>query len=164
MFDERIITIEEVGKAKQCFLNLKSEKTRHILGEVDLLRKENLYKKQTKLRNVLESLILKLTEKYLVEIQSIILFGSYAKDKAVKGSDVDLLFIVSDMRNRGLMTDIERECASFQYSHNIKISPLITNIKEFKKMLNTKELTVGREVREYGIPLYGSEIFWRIVS
>lgn len=164
MFDEGIITIEEVGKAKQCFLNLKSEKSRHILGEVDLLRKEKLYKKETKLKKVLENLISNLTEKYISEIQSIVLFGSYAKGRAVKGSDVDLLFIVNDIKNKELRADIERECISFQYSHNIKISPLITDIKEFKKMLKAKELTVGKEAREYGIPLYGSEIFWRIVS
>ena len=164
MSNEGIINIKEVGKAKQCFLNLKSEKTRHILGEVDMLRKEKLYRKEAKLKNVLEKLIQKLTEKYISEIQSIILFGSYAKGKAVKDSDIDLLFIVSDIKNKELREDIERECVSFQYSHSIKLSPVITDPKEFRKMLKAEELNVGKEVREYGIALYGFEQFWRLIA
>jgi len=164
MFKEKIISIKEVGKAKQCLLNLKNEKARHILGEVDMVRKEKLYGKETKLRNVLEKIISRLAEKYISEIQSIALFGSYAKWKAAKGSDIDLLFIVSDIKNRELRAGIERECASFQYSHNLKVSAVITDAKEFMTMLKAEELNVGKEVREHGIALYGSEQFWRIIA
>ena len=164
MSTEGITIIKKVGKAKQCFLNLKSEKARHILGEVDMLRKEKVYKKEIKLKNVLEELIKKLTEKYISEVQSIVLFGSYAKGKALKDSDVDLLFIVTDIKNKELRADIERECASFQYSHSVKISPIITDVKEFRKMLRAEELNVGKEARDYGIVLYGSELFWRLIA
>ena len=37
-------------------------------------------------------------------------------------------------------------------------------VKEFKKMLASKELNVGKEVREYGISLYGHELFWRVAA
>lgn len=164
MFKENMIVIEKVGKAKQCFLNLKNEKARHVLTEVDMLRKEKLYKKEIKLKNILNELILRLTERYISEIQSIILFGSFAKGKSLKNSDIDLLFIVSDIKNKELRADIGRECASFQYSHNIKIGPLISDVKEFKKMLKAEDLNVGKEVREHGIVLYGSELFWRIAA
>ncbi len=66
--------------------------------------------------------------------------------------------------SRRLRKEIERECASYQYSHNIKISPIITDIKEFKIMLKAKELTVGKEARESGVPIYGSEQYWRFIS
>lgn len=164
MNNEKMIDIKKVGKAKECVLNLKSEKTRHVLEEVDILRKESLYKKEPKLKDVLEKLMKRLTEKYISEIQSIVLFGSYAKGKAVKGSDIDILFIVDDMKDKEVRADIERECASFEYSHNIKISPIITDAIEFKKMLKAKELNVGKEVKEHGISLYGHELFWRIIA
>jgi len=90
------------------------------------------------------------------------LFGSYAKGTATKQSDIDLLFIVSNIKDKILRESIERESASYQYSHNIKISPLITDIEEFKKMIKSKELNVGKEIKEYGISLYGHEVFWRI--
>ena len=92
------------------------------------------------------------------------MFGSYAKGTATKQSDIDLLFIVSNLKDKKLREAIERESASYQYSHNIKISPLITNINEFKEMLKSKELNVGKEVKESGVSLYGHELFWRIIE
>ena len=163
MDDEGMIIIKKVGNAKECLLNLKSEKTRHVLGEVDISRKEILYKQESKLKDVLEKLIKKLTEKYISEVQSIVLFGSYAKGKAVKSSDVDILFIVSNMKDNGLRADIERESVSFEYSHNINVSPIITDITEFRKMLNSDELNIGKEVKECGMALYGFEQFWRLM-
>lgn len=162
MHKQNIITINKVGNAKQCSLNLNNNKTRNLLQELDLKLTEKVYKENPKIKNILETLIAKLTEKYIAEIQSIILFGSYAKNTQKKDSDIDILFIVNDLKNKQLREDIERECSSFEYSYNIKISPIITDITEFKKMLSAKELNVGKEAREYGISLYGSEKFWRI--
>jgi predicted nucleotidyltransferase len=164
MHKEKMINIKEVGKAKECTLDLRSEKTRHVLGELDILKKEKLYKNHPKLKNILEKLIKKLSEKHLSEIHSIVLFGSYAKGKAVKSSDIDLLFIVSDIKNKGLRSDIERESASFEYSHNLSVSPIITDAIEFRKMLKSEGLDVGKEVKEYGIALYGFEQFWRLIA
>lgn len=164
MIKESIIIARKVGAAKQCSLNLENVRCRQLLAEVDLLRKENLFKEKQKLKSILESLTTKLSETLVSDIHSIILFGSYAKSTATKSSDIDLLFIVAYMKNKAARESIERECASYEYSHNIKISPIITDIAEFKKMLKTKELNIGKETREYGIPLYGSEIFWRQVA
>jgi predicted nucleotidyltransferase len=161
---EKIINIKEVGKAKQCFLNLESAKCLHLLEEIDMIRKEKLFKENAKLKGIVEGLIAKLTDEFASEIHSIILFGSYAKGKATKTSDIDILFIVTDMKNKNLRESIGRECASFQYSHNAKVSPIITDIKEFKKMLEAKKLNVGKEVKESGFPLYGLEQFWRITT
>ena len=163
MEKEGIITVLKIGNSKQCKLNLESTKARHLLQELDIGRKEELYKNQ-KFRHIIENLIPKLTEKYPFEILTIVLFGSYAKDNANKQSDIDLLFIVNNIKDKSLRELIERESASYQYSHNIKISPLITNIEEFKKMLREKELNVGKEVKEFGVSLYGHEIFWRILK
>lgn len=163
MEKEGIIQIERIGSAKQCSLNLSSPKTRHLLESLDIIKKEELYKENPKLK-IIDNLILKLTEKFISKIYSIILFGSYAKGTAAKQSDIDLLFIVSDLKDRNLREIIERESAGYQYSHNTKISPLITDIEEFKKMLSSKELNVGKEVKEKGISLYGHEIFWRIIT
>lgn len=163
MEKESIIKIFKIGHANQCTLNLENAKTKHLLQEVDIKRKEELFYNNLKLKNVAESLILKLTEKYISELLSIVLFGSYAKGTANKHSDIDLMFIVNDLKDRNLREAIERECASFQYSNNVKISPLLTNIDEFKKMLKSRELNVGKEIKEHGISLYGHELFWRII-
>ena len=163
MEKEGIIKVVKIGNSKQGRLNLENQKTRHLLQEVDIKRKEQVFNKNHKVKSVIEELISKLNEKYISEILSIVLFGSFAKESVNKQSDIDLMFIVSDLKDKNIRESIERECASYQYSHNIKISPLITNIEELKKMLNSKELNVGKETKEFGISLYGREIFWRVI-
>lgn len=162
MEKEGIIKINKIGSAKQCSLDFSNPKTRHLLETLDIERKEELYKENPRLK-IIENLISKLTEKFASEIQSIILFGSYVKGTATKQSDIDLLFIISNIRGKSLRESIEREGASYQYSHNMQISPLITDIGELKKMLKGKELNVGKEIKEYGVSLYGHEIFWKII-
>lgn len=159
-----IITIKTVGKAKQCFLNVENSKCRHFLQEIDLLRKESLYQHQIKLKAVLENLVSKITNQCAADIHSIILFGSYVKGTATSKSDVDLLFVISNLKDKSVREAIERECNSYQYSHHLKISPLLTDITEFKKMLRTKEINIGKEAQEYGIPLYGLELWWRLIT
>ena len=163
MEELEIVNIQKIGNSKQCHLNLKNEKCRLLLTEVDMQKREEIYKNKI-LKQILEELTTKIIEKFISNIHSIILFGSYAKGKARKNSDIDLIFIVSNIKNKRLRKEIERECASYQYSHNIKISPIITDIKEFKIMLKAKELTVGKEARESGVPIYGFEQYWRFIS
>ncbi len=164
MEKEGIIQIEKIGSSKQCKLNLASEKTKHLLQSLDIFKKENIYKNNPKLKTIIEGLISKLTENFISEIHSIVLFGSYAKGIATKQSDVDIVCVVNDLKNKQLRESIKRESATYQYSHNIKISPLITDIEQLKKMLNAKELNVGKELRDYGISVYGHEMFWRVVA
>mgnify|MGYP001619974033 FL=1 len=160
----KAITTKKVGSAKQCSLNLENAQSLHFLQEIDLARKEELYKGNPKLKVILEEILSKITNQITSSLHSIVLFGSHAKRTATKSSDIDLLFIVSNIKDKSVRDTIERECASYQYSHNIKISPLITNMEEFKKMLKAKELNVGKEAKEYGIALYGSEQFWRLIA
>ena len=162
--EKKAIIVKKVGSSKQCFLNLENSQSRHFLQEVDLARKEELYKSNQKLKTILEEIIPKITNQITASLHSIILFGSHAKGTATKSSDVDLLFIVSDIKDKKVRERIERECASYQHSHNVKISPLITDMDEFKKMLKSKEMNVGKETKDYGIALYGSEQFWRLIS
>ena len=164
MEKEQIIHVEKIGSSKQCRLNLGSPNTRHLLESLDLIKKEEMCNENPKLKAVVEGLISKLAEKYPSGIHSIVLFGSYAKGTSDKHSDIDLMFIVNSLKNKSLRESIEQESASYQHSHNIKISPLITDIEELRNMLLSKELNVGKEVKEYGISLYGHEMFWRIIT
>ena len=162
MANEDMIKTNMVGNARQTMLNLDNDKTRILLAELDLKKKEELYRKHPKLRDILEALVKRLD--FASGIHSIVLFGSYAKGSALKDSDIDLLFIVSDMSDKKIRDEIERESASFHMSHNAKVNPLITDIAEFRKMLEADDINVGKEVRKEGISIYGSEMFWRAAA
>ncbi len=163
MIKENMIIARKVGMAKQCTLNLENARCRQILEESDLLQNEELFKKNHKLKSILESLIEQLSGT-IAGLHSIVLFGSHAKGTATKSSDIDLIFIVADIKDKPAREAIERECSGYGYSHSLSINPLITDVAEFKKMLKSKELNVGKEARGYGIPLYGSEVFWRLAA
>jgi len=160
----KAINTKRVGSAKQCSLNLENAQSLHFLQEIDLARKEELYKGNQKIKAILEDVLSKIANQITSSLHSIILFGSHAKGTATKSSDIDLLFIVSNIKDKSVRDTIERECASYQHSHNVKISPIITDMEEFKKMLKSKEINVGKETKEYGIGLYGSEQFWRLIA
>jgi len=164
MHKEGIITINEVGRAKQCFLNLKSEKGRLCLQEADIAAKEELFKKNAKLKGIFESLMLSLEHHLQADVRSIILFGSYAKGTPVKSSDIDLIFIIDSITNKPLRELIEKQCAGFRYSHNIRVSPVFADIAEFRKMVASRELNIGKEAKAYGLPLYGLELFWELAA
>ena len=164
MEKEGIVKVERIGNAKKCVLNPGNAKCRHLLEESDCLEKEEIYKENPKIKAVIEGLISKLTMEFISDIHSVILFGSYAKGTATKASDIDLLFIVASLKAGRLREGIERESASYQYSYNLRVSPLITDIREFRKMMEAEKLNVGKEVREHGISLYGSEMFWRLLA
>src|SRR3989344_4770058 len=57
MGKEGIVKIETIGNAKQSFLDLNSPKCRHILEELDSIKKEETYKQYPKIEAVIESLI-----------------------------------------------------------------------------------------------------------
>jgi predicted nucleotidyltransferase len=159
-----IILIKKVGHSKQCFINLESEKAKLLLQESDIIKKEKLFQKNKRIKNILEELNNKITIEIPNKLHSIILFGSYAKGTFKKSSDVDLLFIVSNIEDKFVRENIQRECSAYQYSHNIEINPIISDIVQFRKMIESKGLNVGKEAKEFGIVLYGIEQFWRQIS
>lgn len=109
MEKEGIIKIEKIGSAKQCKLILENPKTRHFLEYLDIIRKENLYKEYPKIK-IIDNLISRLTGDFVSKVHSIVLFGSYAKKNTAKTSDIDLLFIVSNLKDKDLREAIERVC------------------------------------------------------
>ena len=85
---------------------------------------------EKKLINVLESNISRLIEK-VPSIRKIILFGSYARNKAHFGSDVDLLFIMGDRKQDDFEKIYE---LLFGFSLEFEWAPLIVPEKRFKEL------------------------------
>src|SRR3989338_10674241 len=96
----KAIFIKKAGGAKLCSLNLENAQSLHFLQEIDLTRKEELYKSNQKLKAILGDILSKITNQITSSLHSIILFGSHAKGTATKSSDIDLLFIVSNIKDK----------------------------------------------------------------
>lgn len=93
-------------------------------------------------------------------IYIMILFGSYAKGTATKKSDIDLLFVV---QNEADIEKIKKKVRSVLSSTNIKIEFDVITIEWLIKMFEERH-TVGREVLEASITLYGAEQYYSLVN
>ncbi len=91
----------------------------------------------------------------------LLLFGSYAKEKPKKESDIDLLFIIQYRK------DIEKYKEKINKALNlypgIKKDFKIVSTEDFMDMLDQR-YTVGREAFQQGIVLFGTEHYYAMVK
>ncbi len=87
-----------------------------------------------------------------VEADSVILFGSYAKGKETKESDVDTL-IISEK------TDVNKIVSPFKTKYNMHISPVVVKPHNFKDIKKDNPIFYSDLVK-FGIVLKGMEFFF----
>ncbi len=89
----------------------------------------------------------------------LLVFGSYAKKTQTKSSDIDLMFIVPDGKERLLEKEIDLTARSLP----LKIHHLVFSEKQFMEMHNAKGLNVGKEALKNNIILHGVEMFYEMI-
>ncbi len=89
----------------------------------------------------------------------LLIFGSYAKKKQTKNSDIDLMFIVPDGKEELFEKDVHRAARSLP----LPIHHLVFSEKQFLDMVNAKESNVGQEALKNNIILYGIETYYEMV-
>lgn len=89
------------------------------------------------------------------DILTCVLFGSYAREAATSGSDVDLFFVVT-----GGEKEILKSCRDVSAVIGIEINPIILKENEFFSALRTKEPTLlSMLVPSQRLILLGKEYF-----
>ena len=144
---EGVITSKKVGRSILHSLNSRHYLVKHII--LPAFKKE----KEAK-----ENLAKFLKRKLNSEIESIILFGSIAKQKEKPDSDIDLLFIVSDESNpKTLEEKISTLNPKITEYFGNSISPLIMKVSEFKLRLKKNDKLLKSILKE-GEVLQGKSI------
>lgn len=147
-----VINIKEFGKSLKVELINKLHPTL-FLAEYE--RREEILKSKN-FSVMLDTFLEGIKTKCFI----LLLFGSHAKRKATKNSDIDLMFIIPDEDAKHMDSTI----------HNISsLLPLKIHINVFKesefiKMKNSKETTVGSEAIKNNIILYGIEIYYELIK
>ncbi len=85
-----------------------------------------------------------------------LLFGSYARGKQTKGSDIDILTVCEKGREKY----IERAISLLP----LKIHLTAIDCEEFMSMAKSREFTVVSESMKNNIILVGIEDYWRLVE
>ncbi|MBU1085637.1 nucleotidyltransferase domain-containing protein [Patescibacteria group bacterium] len=83
--------------------------------------------------------------------EKIIIFGSYAKDKANPESDIDLLII---KRTKKKPTDRIAELLPLIWGHVPHIEPQIFTPEEFSQAISQNRFFITKEVLKYGKTIY----------
>ncbi len=141
---EEIVTLKKQGNTIICLVN---HKFNDLVFEVEYARLQELLKNKNFF--VIYNKLLKINSQFIL-----LLFGSHAKGKETKNSDIDLLLICDNSK------PIESQ---------IKLIPLnihLTSIKYdgFKSMLNSKEFSVVSEAVKHNILLFGIEDYYRLMN
>jgi len=142
-----LLIVEDIGKSKVIKLNLKNPIIKAYLTISSDEEKKDYLKKQP--------MINKITSELNTQ-DIVILFGSYAKEKQNKKSDIDMLII----NNKG---DRSISLSKYELLYKKKINPLFITKKEFKKMIKDEEENVGKQALLNHIILNDSEGFWECV-
>ena len=142
-----ILEILVVGKSKTISLKTNNPVVKsHLTISSDEEKKEFLQK----------HLIIKKMAGELDTKEVVVLFGSYAKGKETKKSDIDLLIINRDGKK-------SLSFSKYEILFKKKINPIFVTTKEFKKMLQDKEENVGKQALKSHIILNNPERFWELV-
>ena len=142
-----LITIKPFGRTKRVILN---KKVHPLIFEAEYNRRQDLFRKNK------DFLILykKLSELNFPFI--VLLFGSYAKGKATKHSDIDLLIVCEENREQQIQDVLDL--------FPLRIHPTFIRFEDFMLMLRTKEFNVVSEAVKNNIPLIGIEDYYRLLE
>lgn len=148
-----LVRAEKIGRALACRANLSADPQQLAISS--LIHSQKFIGKVSfgfaidEIKNKLDDMI------YIM-----ILFGSYAKGTATKKSDIDLLFVV---QNKEDIEKTRNRIKSVLSSTNLRIEFDVIQTEWLVKMFGEKN-TVGREVLEASIILYGAEQYYTLVN
>ncbi|RLF35149.1 MAG: hypothetical protein DRM99_05205 [Thermoplasmata archaeon] len=144
---ENLVKATKTGNTKICKFTNKFDKK---VFEAEYERRLDLFKKNKDFL-VLYKMLSELNFPFIV-----LLFGSYAKGKATKHSDIDLLVVCEGKREHKIQEIFDL--------FPLKIHPTFTKFEDFMKMLKTKEFSVVLEAVKNNIILVGIEDYYRLIE
>ena len=149
---------KKYGMANQLRINLKNQKTILLLSFYESEKRESFL---GSVKGSIRSTVSQLAERLenVTTIKFVLIFGSYAKGKANKNSDLDILIMTSTPRQ-----DILRKISAVELRGSLKINPIIVTAEEHCEMLTNTENNVGKEALANHIILFGEYEYWRDIS
>lgn len=153
---KKILKLKTRGKANLISTDFEHAKLEKLSSAI-LYEKSIFLKKYPQLTLFSREIEQVLTGRFYI----LILFGSYAKEKIKKDSDIDLLFIIQDRKDIEIYK--EKINKTLRLHTTMKEHFNIVSTKDFIDMLNQK-YTVGRSAFEHGIVLFGTEPYYAMVK
>jgi predicted nucleotidyltransferase len=140
--------------------NLENEELLKMFEYLELEKKKGFYNKNKKIARLIQKYaedIVALSDK---KIQLVILFGSVARGEWAKGSDIDILVVVSGKENE--VTPILNK-AKIDVSPLLEIVAISTTTEKFREGFQ-KRTEFYDELWKDRVVLYNEFLFWQLVK
>ena len=140
--------------------NLENESLLKIFEFLELEKKKEFYNKNKKITRLLQKYtqdIIGLSNK---KIQLVILFGSVARGEWTKGSDIDILVVVSE-KDKDVTAALNK--AKIEVSPLLEIRPISTTVDKFIEGFG-KKTEFYEELWRDRIVLYNEFLFWQLIK
>jgi len=140
--------------------NLENETLLKVFEFLELERKKEFYNKNKKIARLLQKYtqdIINLSNK---KIQLVILFGSVARGKWSKGSDIDILAIVSE-KEKDVIAVLNK--GKIDVNPLLEIRPISTTVNKFTEGFS-KKTEFYEELWKDRIVLYNEFLFWQLIK
>lgn len=144
-----IVTEKKIGKTLTYKITTRHDAVQLAFIHFSLVKKAEFSKIYPHVSKALNDFLGK------VNVDTAIIFGSYAKSEAKKSSDIDLLCVSQEK-------DIEGIALSMRHKYNLRINPVIVGFKDFKN-IKTENPELWQELLEFGVIFRGYEFFYYAV-
>lgn len=152
---EKIIILKQAGKTS--LVGLHPQVDSAYLIEAEKYKRDLFYQRHPYPRIILRKIIEQVGSSFFI----LLIFGSYAKNRPRKDSDLDLLVIVPNQKQVDIM---ERIISTIAGISTIKIHEIVVTGKSFVSMLQKKELNVAREAKGKHILIYGDQLYYKLIK
>ncbi len=150
LLKQKIIKEEIKGRSRYCSVDYINNLD--VVCFINSQKSTNFLRKNKKISLIVEDII----KNIKFPNYSLVLFGSYAKGKADKHSDLDVAIITSEKDKE----EVERVINSVKRLSSLEIHSLEFTYKDFIEMLKSKENNVGKEIIKNPIIFKGCEQFY----
>lgn len=152
LVNKKIVNEKIKGKSRYCSVDYKNNID--VVCFVNSQISKEFLLKNKKIKLIIDEIVSGIK----IPSYTLLIFGSYAKGKADKNSDLDLALISSSEDKE----EIERLINSKKRLSSIDIHSLEFSYKEFIEMLKSKEMNVGKEIVKNHIIFKGCEQFYEV--
>jgi len=140
--------------------NLENEALLKIFEFLELEKKKKFYDKNRKIARLLQKYTQDIIDLSNKRIQLVILFGSVARGEWTKGSDIDILVVVSE-KDKDVIAALNK--AKINVSPLLKISPISTTTEKFIEGFR-KKTEFYDELWKDRVVLYNEFLFWQMIK
>ena len=101
------------------------------------------------IRDALVELRARLTTSWPERVESVVLFGSWARGEATEDSDVDVLVVLKDATSRERLRAIEI-AAEVGFEHRLVVEAMVVSSAQWSE-LHARERLIASEIQREGI-------------